>query len=85
MNQQTLPDAAAAGTLLGDLLLPQEGGRMTIGDNVWIGAGAVIVGNVRIGEGAIIGAAARVDFDVPAYAVVAGNPARIVASQQAKR
>lgn len=49
-----------------------------IGDDVWIGAGAVVVGGVRFGNGVIVGAGAVVDFDVPDYAVVAGNPARIV-------
>lgn len=49
-----------------------------IGENVWIGAQAVLLGGVRIGAGAIVGAAAVVDLDVPAYAIVAGNPARVV-------
>ncbi|MFC1760904.1 acyltransferase [Planctomycetota bacterium] len=48
-----------------------------IGENVWIGARAVILSGAKIGEGAIIGAAAVVDFEVPAYAIVAGNPAHI--------
>lgn len=51
-----------------------------IGDNVWIGARAVLLGGASIGEGAIIGAAAVVDFVVPPFAIVAGNPARIVGS-----
>ena len=49
-----------------------------IGDNCWIGARAVLLSGARVGAGAIIGAAALVDFEVPPYAVVAGNPARIV-------
>jgi acetyltransferase-like isoleucine patch superfamily enzyme len=49
-----------------------------IGENSWIGARAVLLGGARVGEGAIIGAAAVVDFQVPPYAIVAGNPARIV-------
>lgn len=56
----------------------QPGGAIIIGDNVWIGARALIIGQVRIGDNAIIGASAVVDFDVPANAIVAGNPARIV-------
>jgi acetyltransferase-like isoleucine patch superfamily enzyme len=51
---------------------------IVIGTNVWIGARAVVLGGARIGECAIIGAAAVVDFEVPPYAIVAGNPARIV-------
>jgi acetyltransferase-like isoleucine patch superfamily enzyme len=49
-----------------------------IGPNSWIGARAMLLSGARIGEGAIIGAAALVDFEVPPYAVVGGNPARIV-------
>lgn len=47
-----------------------------IGNDVWIGRDARILPGARIGDGAIIGAAAVVAGDVPAYAVVAGNPAR---------
>ena len=47
-------------------------------DDVWIGAGATILGPVRIGKGAIIGAGSVVTKDVPAGMVVAGNPAKII-------
>jgi acetyltransferase-like isoleucine patch superfamily enzyme len=53
-----------------------------VGDNVWIGARAVLLSGAAIGEGAIIGAAAVVDFEVPPFAIVAGNPARVVGSVQ---
>ena len=49
-----------------------------IGSDVWIGARAVVLGGSHVGNGAIIGAAAVVDGEVPEYAVVAGNPVRIV-------
>ena len=49
-----------------------------IEDNVWIGARALILGGARIGEGSIVGAASVVDFEVPPYSIVAGNPARVV-------
>ena len=51
-----------------------------IGDNVWIGASALLVGGVRIGDDAVVGAKAVVREDVPAGAIAAGNPARIVGS-----
>lgn len=51
---------------------------MSIGDNAWIGARAVMLGHCRIGESAVIGAATVVTADVPAFAVAAGNPMRIV-------
>ena len=49
-----------------------------IANNAWIGARAIVLGGARIGEGAIVGAAAAVDFEVPPYAIAAGNPGRIV-------
>ena len=49
-----------------------------IGDNVKVGCGAIVIGGITIGDGAIIGAGAVVTKDVPANAVVAGNPARII-------
>lgn len=49
-----------------------------VGHDVWIGYGALIGPGVRIGNGAIIGAGSVVREDVPDYAVVTGNPARIV-------
>lgn len=48
-----------------------------IGNDVWIGLGAYIRGGVTLGDGCIVGARAVVTRDVPPYAVVAGNPARI--------
>lgn len=53
-------------------------GDVVIGNDVWIGREAVILPGVTVGDGAIVGARAVVSRDVPAYAVVAGNPARIV-------
>ena len=49
-----------------------------IGDNVWIGARAIVLGGVSIGEGSVIGAASLVDFDVPTLSVVAGNPGQVI-------
>jgi acetyltransferase-like isoleucine patch superfamily enzyme len=49
-----------------------------IKENAWIGARAVLLSGASVGKGAIIGAAALVDFEVPPYAIVAGNPGRIV-------
>ena len=49
-----------------------------VGNSSWIGARAVLLAGSVIGEGAIVGAAAVVDFEVPPFAIVAGNPAHIV-------
>jgi len=53
-------------------------GDTVIGNDVWIGREAVIMPGVTIGDGAIIGTRAQVSRDVPAYAVVVGNPGQIV-------
>ncbi len=53
---------------------------ITIGDNVWLGGGAIVLAGVSVGENAIVGAGAVVTKDVPPNSVVVGNPARIVRS-----
>ncbi len=53
-------------------------GGVTIGNDVWIGARAIILSGVTVGDGAVIGAGAVVPRDVPPYAIVAGNPARLL-------
>jgi acetyltransferase-like isoleucine patch superfamily enzyme len=51
--------------------------KIHIGENVWIGARAVVIGNVQIGEGSIVGAATNVtDIEIPPFTIFAGNPAR---------
>jgi maltose O-acetyltransferase len=52
--------------------------RVTIGDDVWLGARAIVLAGVSIGRGAVIAAGAVVTRDVPPYAVVGGNPARVL-------
>lgn len=57
---------------------PRFRGPTTVGNDVWIGLEALILPGVTIGDGAVIGARAVVAHDVPPYAIVAGNPARVV-------
>lgn len=56
----------------------EEYGNVTIGNDVWIGYGAVILDNVSIGDGAIIAAGAVVSKDVEPYSIVGGVPARLI-------
>lgn len=53
-------------------------GKVTVGNDVWIGAAAHILSGVKIGDGAVIGAGAIVTRDVPPYAIVGGNPAQLL-------
>jgi acetyltransferase-like isoleucine patch superfamily enzyme len=62
--------------------LPLKGGQWEmvttrIGKRVSIGSNATIMGGITIGEGALVGAGAVVTKDVPPYAIVVGNPARV--------
>lgn len=56
----------------------KNGVAPTIGSNVMICANSTVIGGIHIGDGAIIGAGSLVYHDVPAGAVVGGNPARIL-------
>ena len=51
---------------------------IVIGDEVWIGGGAILLPGVRIGSQAVVGAGAVVSRDVSPHSVVAGNPARVI-------
>ena len=54
---------------------------VAIGHSVWIAAGAFVGPGVTVGDGAVVGARAVAVKDVPAWTVVAGNPARVVKSR----
>lgn len=52
--------------------------RVKIGHDVWIGRSAIVLPGVEIGSGAVVGAGSVVTKTVPPYAIVAGNPARLI-------
>ncbi len=52
--------------------------HVSIGHDVWIGHGAIVLPSRNVGTGAVVAAGAVVTKDVPAYTIVAGNPARII-------
>lgn len=70
-----------AGITIGQL----HGRSCTIGDNVWIGPGAVIYGDVTIGDDVVIGANAVVGRDVESGVTVAGVPAEVVSETDSSR
>ena len=55
-------------------------GKIEIGDDVFIGAGAIILPNVVVGSRVVVGAGAVVTKDIPDNSIVVGNPARVVSS-----
>jgi acetyltransferase-like isoleucine patch superfamily enzyme len=75
----TIADSFAAVPMLD---LPTTGAvpevAVTIGENAWIGAGVVLLPGAAVGHGAVVGAATVVDQEVPPFAIVAGNPMRVV-------
>ncbi|MEI6070387.1 MAG: CatB-related O-acetyltransferase [Verrucomicrobiae bacterium] len=53
-------------------------GEVRIGNDVWIGARAIVLSGVTIGDGAVIGAGSVVSHDIPPYAIAAGVPAKVL-------
>ena len=51
---------------------------ITIGNNVWLGAGVIVLSGVTIGDGAVVGAGSIVTKSIPANSLAVGNPARVI-------
>jgi serine O-acetyltransferase len=66
------------GVTIGNVNRGKKEGCPTIGDRVWIGTNAVVVGGITIGDDVLIAPLSFVNFDIPDKAVVAGNPAKII-------
>lgn len=73
-----------AGTVLAGVVEPASATPVVIEDNVLIGANAVVIEGCRVGQGAVVAAGAVVVSDVPAGAVVAGCPAKVIKMKDAK-
>ncbi|WP_419207797.1 sugar O-acetyltransferase [Photobacterium leiognathi subsp. mandapamensis] len=63
---------------MAELLPVASGNPITVGDCVWIGAGAIILDGVTIGDRSVIGAGSVVTKDIPADCIAVGNPCRVV-------
>lgn len=73
----------ATGVTIGQENRGKRKGVPAIGDNVWIGTNAVIVGNITIGNDVLIAPLSYVNFDVPDHSIVIGNPAKIIERKNA--
>ena len=73
-----------AGAVLAGVIEPASATPVIVEDNVLIGANAVVIEGCRIGENAVVAAGAIVVSDVPANAVVAGCPAKIIKMKDEK-
>ena len=87
-----LPDAVigrnvnvATGVTIGQENRGERRGTPVIGDGVWIGTNAVVVGNIRIGDDVLIAPLSFVNFDVPSHSIVIGNPAKIISRESATK
>lgn len=67
----------APGVVIGQTNRGDRAGVPTIGNRVWIGSNAVLVGKIHVGDGAVIAPGAFVNFNVPDNSVVVGNPGKI--------
>lgn len=73
----------AQGVTIGQQNRGKNEGYPVIGNQVWIGPNAVIVGKINIGNNVLVAPNAYVNFDVPDNSVVAGNPAKIYSNEEA--
>lgn len=71
------------GATIGQQNRGEKKGVPTIGNCVWIGINAVIVGKINIGNDVLIAPNAYVNFDVPDHSIVIGNPGKIIAKENA--
>jgi len=69
------------GVTIGETFRGKNKGVPIIGDNVWIGSNAIIVGKINIGNNVLIGPGSYINFDVPENSVVIGNPGKIVSNK----
>ena len=76
-----VPTVGVPQFLAGRLHINDADGEIVIGEDAWVGAGTILLSHCEIGRGAVVAAGAVVSKQVPPYAVVAGIPAKIIATR----
>ncbi len=77
-NCRIYPSCSFASSIVGDEKKNGKRRHAKIGDNCIVGGGSILVGDIEIGHNVVIGAGAVVRKDIPSYAILIGNPAKIV-------
>lgn len=73
------------GVTIGSEVRGKRAGVPTIGNNVWIGPNAVLVGKIKVGDDVLIAANSYVNFDVPDHSIVIGNPGKVISKENATK
>lgn len=76
-----VPTVGVPQYLAGKLHINDVDGEIVVGEDAWVGAGAILLSHCRIGRGAVVAAGAVVSKPVPPYAVAAGVPAKVIATR----
>ena len=76
-----VPTVGVPQYLAGKLHINDVDGDIEVGEDAWVGAGTILLSHCKIGRGAVVAAGAVVSKEVPPYAVVAGIPAKIIATR----
>lgn len=76
-----VPTVGVPQYLAGRLHINDVDGEIVVGEDAWVGAGTILLSHCSIGRGAVVAAGAVVSKSVPPYAVVAGVPAKIIATR----
>ena len=76
-----VPTVGVPQYLSGKLHINDVDGEIVVGEDAWVGAGTILLSHCKIGRGAVVAAGAVVSKPVPPYAVVAGVPAKIIATR----
>ena len=71
------------GVVIGQENRGSRRGTPSIGDDVWVGVNAVVVGAIKVGDDVLIAPNSYVNRDIPSHSVVLGNPCKVIAREKA--